>query len=47
MYKTDVVLSSGEFSGVGVQIEDLTGKVWDNCFHPLLNKVRECSAANH
>ena len=31
---------SGEFSGVGVQIEDLTGKVWDNCFHPLLNKVR-------
>lgn len=32
---------SGEFSGVGVQIEDLTGKVWDNCFHPLLNKAVE------
>ena len=30
---------SGEFSGVGVQIEELTGKVWDNCFQPILNKV--------
>jgi len=32
---------SGEFSGVGVQIEELTGKVWDNCFQPLLNKAVE------
>ena len=24
---------------MGVQIEDLTGKVWDNCFQPILNKV--------
>lgn len=32
---------SGEFSGVGVQIEDLTGRVWDNCFQPLLNKAVE------
>ena len=30
---------SGEFSQVGVQIEELTGKVWDNCFQPVLNKV--------
>jgi len=30
---------SGEFSGVGTQIEELTGKVWDNCFQPLLNKA--------
>ena len=30
---------SGEFSGVGVQIEELTGKVWDNCFQPILSKV--------
>jgi len=32
---------SGEFSQVGVQIEDLTGKVWDNCFQPILNKAVE------
>jgi len=32
---------SGEFSGVGVQIEELTGKVWDNCFQPMLNKAVE------
>jgi len=32
---------SGEFSGVGVQIEELTGKVWDNCCQPLLNKAVE------
>ena len=31
---------SGEFSHVGVQIEELTAKVWDNVFQPLLNKVR-------
>merc|ERR1712183_1173156 len=29
---------SGEFSGVGVQIEDLTGRFWDSVFQPLLNK---------
>ena len=34
-----VLISSGEFSQVGVQIEELTGKVWDNCFQPVLNKV--------
>jgi len=32
---------SGEFSGVGVQIEELTGKVWDNCFQPILSKAAE------
>jgi len=32
---------SGEFSQVGVQIEELTGKVWDNCFQPILNKAVE------
>jgi len=32
---------SGEFSQVGVQIEELTGKVWDNCFQPVLNKAVE------
>jgi len=32
---------SGEFSGVGVQIEELTGRVWDSVFQPLLNKVME------
>jgi len=32
---------SGEFSGVGVQIEDLTGKFWDGVFQPLLNKAME------
>ena len=24
---------------MGVQIEELTGKVWDNCFQPILSKV--------
>jgi len=32
---------SGEFSGVGVQIEELTGRVWDSVFQPFLNKVME------
>lgn len=32
---------SGEFSQVGVQIEELTAKVWDNVFQPLLNKAVE------
>jgi len=32
---------SGEFSHVGVQIEDLTAKVWDNAFQPFLNKAVE------
>jgi len=30
---------SGEFSGVGVQIEELTGRFWDSVFQPLLNKI--------
>merc|ERR1712037_220942 len=36
---------SGEFSGVGVQIEELTGKVWDNCFQPILSKAAEQGGA--
>ena len=24
---------------MGVQIEELTGKVWDNCFQPILSKA--------
>merc|ERR1711997_197624 len=32
---------SGEFSGVGVQIEELTGRFWDGVFQPLLNKAME------
>jgi len=32
---------SGEFSQVGVQIEELTAKIWDNVFQPLLNKAVE------
>merc|ERR1719228_2068682 len=32
---------SGEFSQVGVQIEELTGTVWDNCFQTILNKAVE------
>ena len=35
-----IVLSySGEMAGVGVAIEDCTGKVWDSVFQPMLNKV--------
>jgi hypothetical protein len=30
---------SGEFSDVGLQIEQWTGWVWDALFQPLLNKV--------
>ena len=37
---------SGEFSGVGVQIEELTGKVWDNCFQPILSKVSPFYSVN-
>merc|ERR1719228_2628934 len=34
---------SGDFSlaQVGVQIEELTGTVWDNCFQQILNKAVE------
>jgi len=32
---------SGEMAGVGVAIEDCTGKVWDSVFQPMLNKVVE------
>jgi len=32
---------SGEFSQVGVHIEELTGKVWDNMFGPILSKAVE------
>ena len=32
--------SSGEFSQVGVTIEEFTGKVWDLGFQPMLDKVR-------
>ena len=38
--ESNLLFPSGEFSGVGVQIEELTGKVWDNCFQPILSKVR-------
>ena len=34
-------LCSGEFSGVGVHIEELTGRFWDSVFQPLLNKVSQ------
>jgi len=32
---------SGEFSQVGVQIEELTAYVWDHVFQPILNKAVE------
>ena len=36
-----IFLCSGEFSGVGVNIEELTGRFWDSVFQPLLNKVSQ------
>ena len=33
------MLFSGEFSQVGVQIEELTAQIWEVFVQPVLNKV--------